>query len=215
MMKYLIAISLSLFATTLFAQDSENIQKSVLLDKIEEGMRKNISQVKLTSLMFDDAENEAINRALDSFKNGNTYLPEEVAESEDGNVTNRGSYIYLASIMYLSEEYWAVWINDEKITSESNQPGNELYLQEVHKDKISVLWTISASKWKIIMGKKSEEMSEKINSQNQVEAKFELKPNQTYLLFYDNVVEGNVQTNESLIQKEEVKSSFTLAPASQ
>ena len=65
------------------------------------------------------------------------------------------------------------------------------------------------------MGKKSEEMSEKINSQNQVEAKFELKPNQTYLLFYDNVVEGNVQTNESLIQKEEVKSSFTLAPASQ
>ncbi len=215
MMKYLIAISLSLFATTLFAQDSENIQKSVLLDKIEEGMRKNISQVKLTSLMFDDAENEAINRALDSFKNGNTYLPEEVAESGDGNVTNRGSYIYLASIMYLSEEYWAVWINGEKITSESNQPSNELYLQEVQKDKISVLWTISASKWKILMGRKSEEMAGKINSQNQVEAKFELKPNQTYLLIYDNVIEGNVQTNESLIHREEVKSSFTLAPASQ
>jgi len=212
MMKYLIAISLSLFTTTLFAQDSGNVQKSVLLDKIEEVVRNNISQVKLTSLMFDDAENEAINRALDSFKNGNTYLPEEAAESKDDNVTNKMSYVYLASIMYLSEEYWAVWINDEKITSESNQPGNELYLQEVQKDKISVLWTISASKWKILMGRKSEEMAEKINSQNQVEAKFELKPNQTYLLIYDNVIEGNVQTNESLIQKEEVKSSFTLAP---
>jgi len=212
MMKYLIAISLSLFTTTLFAQDSGNVQKSVLLDKIEEVVRNNISQVKLTSLMFDDAENEAINRALDSFKNGNTYLPEEAAESKDDNVTNRMSYVYLASIMYLSEEYWAVWINDEKITSESNQPGNELYLQEVQKDKISVLWTISASKWKILIGRKSEEMAEKINSQNQVEAKFELKPNQTYLLIYDNVIEGNVQTNESLIQKEEVKSSFTLAP---
>jgi hypothetical protein len=211
-MKYLIAISLSLFTTTLFAQDSGNVQKSVLLDKIEEVVRNNISQVKLTSLMFDDAENEAINRALDSFKNGNTYLPEEAAESKDDNVTNRMSYVYLASIMYLSEEYWAVWINDEKITSESNQPGNELYLQEVQKDKISVLWTISASKWKILIGRKSEEMAEKINSQNQVEAKFELKPNQTYLLIYDNVIEGNVQTNESLIQKEEVKSSFTLAP---
>jgi len=211
-MKYLIAISLSLFTTTLFAQDSGNVQKSVLLDKIEEVVRNNISQVKLTSLMFDDAENEAINRALDSFKNGNTYLPEEAAESKDDNVTNKMSYVYLASIMYLSEEYWAVWINDEKITSESNQPGNELYLQEVQKDKISVLWTISASKWKILMGRKSEEMAEKINSQNQVEAKFELKPNQTYLLIYDNVIEGNVQTNESLIQKEEVKSSFTLAP---
>jgi hypothetical protein len=65
------------------------------------------------------------------------------------------------------------------------------------------------------MGRKSEEMAGKINSQNQVEAKFELKPNQTYLLIYDNVIEGNVQTNESLIHREEVKSSFTLAPASQ
>lgn len=208
MMKYLIAISLSLFATTLFAQDSGNVQKSVLLDKIEEVVRNNISQVKLTSLMFDDAENEAIKRALDSFKNGNTYLPEEAAESKDDNVTNRMSHVYLASIMYLSEEYWVVWINDEKITSESNQPGNELYLQEVQKDKISVLWTISASKWKILIGRKSEEMAEKINSQNQVEAKFELKPNQTYLLIYDSVIEGNVQTNESLIQKEEVRSSL-------
>lgn len=223
MMKYLIAITLSLFTTTVFAQDfgnqqkiditQDNIQKSVLLDKIEEGVRSNISDNKLTSLMFDDTENEAINRALDSFLNGNTYLPTEGEEGGDGDVTNRRSYIYLASIMYLSEEYWAVWINGEKITSESNKPGNELYLQEVQKDKISVLWTISASKWKILMGRKSEEMASKINSQNQVEAKFELRPNQTYLLVYDSVVEGNAQTNESLLQKEEVKTSFTLAPA--
>lgn len=234
MTKYLIPfITLSLFATTTLAQDSNNqekigqekigqekveitqdVPKSALLDKIEEGVISNSFQGKLTSLMFDDAENEAINRALDSFANGNAYLPEKSEESEEAIVGNKKSYIYLASIMYLNEKYWAVWINGEKITSENNKPGNELYLRKVQKDKISVLWTISASKWKILIGKKSEEMASKINSQNQVEIKFELKPNQTYLLVYNDVIEGNAQTNDSLIQKEVVaKPSLSLAPA--
>ncbi len=46
------------------------------------------------------------------------------------------------------------------------------------------------TKWKIISGKKSEELAPKINSLNQVEVEFELKPNQTFTLGTNSVSEG-------------------------
>ena len=146
--------------------------------------------------MYNLDEEAAINAALDSLRSGALFLPqtEMVVEEtyEEEIVDNRKSYIYLASILDYGDGNWALWINDEKFTSDSNAPENEIYIKSVSYDEISVLWTISASKWRILLGRLADEQESKINANNQVETEFTLKPNQTYLLREDRVIEGKV-----------------------
>lgn len=166
-----------------------------LVNRLEGNMSKILlKRRKLKSLMYSFEEEAAINAALDSLRSGALFLPEddsgdEIAFEEEV-IDNRKSYIYLASILYYGEGNWALWINGEKFTSDSNSPENEIYVQSVTTDEISVLWTISASKWRILLGRKADDQESKINANNQVEAEFRLRPNQTYLLREDQVVEG-------------------------
>jgi len=168
---------------------------SNLVNRLEGNMSKILlKRRKLKSLMYSFEEESAINAALDSLRSGALFLPEddlgEDIAFEEEVIDNRKSYIYLASILYYGQGNWALWINGEKFTSDSNSPENEIYVQSVTNDEISVLWTISASKWRILLGRKADEQESKINANNQVEAEFRLRPNQTYLLREDKVVEG-------------------------
>ena len=154
---------------------------------------------KLSSLMFDDEESSAIERTIESLKNNQIYSP------EDGNDLNaetgtdiaakaaeesEKSYIYLASIIYFTAKDWAIWINDQKITAETNSKDKEIYLKSVQKDRVKVVWKMNLTKWKIISGRNSVELAPKVNADNKIEIEFELKPNQTYILTSNNVVEG-------------------------
>ena len=92
--------------------------------------------------------------------------------------------------MFFGQNNWSAWVNDKKYTSSNNKETEEIFLKEISQDKIIILWKLSISKWKILSGKKSEELAPKINTNNQVEVEFTLKPNQTFILGSNKVVDG-------------------------
>jgi len=193
------------------------LENSALVDNIQGGMANLLLGNKSVSLMFDDKENDNIDRAIDSFKNNQTFTPEGNGD-EDGSLDNASSqqkraeeaaakaqkeqdefnaksYIYLASIMYSTPHDWVVWINDKKITSETNKKSKELFLKSVEKDRVSILWNVSPSKLKVLLGSKADTLNLKTNSEGQIEVKFALQPNQTFMLGSNSVVEGKLVTN--------------------
>ncbi len=176
---------------------------------------------KVVSLMYNDEELSDIERAIESFKNDQAFVPgqdpKDAAAAKKKNKTekdaqleaeNEKSYIYLASILYYSPNDWAVWINNTKITSDGNaKPNKELAVKEISRDAVKIVWSISVSKWKILSGKKSEDLAPKINAQNNVEIEFTLKQNQTFILGSGRVVEGRAVVNvarEKEVGKKEV-----------
>ena len=163
---------------------------------------------KVTSLMCDDEELSDVDRAIESFKNDQTFVPGQDPNSADAKKEkdkkakdleaedeNEKSYIYLASIIYYSPKDWAVWINNQKITSETNKNSKELFVKEIYSDHAKILWSLSISKWKILAGKKSDDAAPKLNAKNNVEIEFNLKPNQTFILGSGHVVEGRAVVN--------------------
>jgi hypothetical protein len=185
------------------------LQKSTLVEKISSSVGEILLGNKVTSLMFDEEENSNINRAIDSLKNNQVYAPEgtqandqkEEISPEDQVQENEKSYLYLASIIYFSPKDWAIWINDQKITPESNKKENELYVKFVERDSVKFLWKLSVTKWKILSGKVSEQLAPKVNQNNQVEVNFTLKQNQTFILSTNSVVEGKAVV--ALLKKRE------------
>lgn len=196
--------------TPITKQDSSG--SVVTPSKVKDALTSILIYNQTSSLMFDDEENGRIDRAIDSFKNNQIYTPDELTEGGDPknlskeeqakaaeaekikqeekrNEENEKSYIYLASIIYFTPRDWVVWINDKKITSETNDKEKELYLKSVQKDHIKLLWKLSMSKWKILSGRK-EEVAPIVNKDNQVETTIDLKINQTFILSTSSVVEG-------------------------
>ncbi len=188
---------------------SDNLIANILLSR------------KATSLMFDDEENDHIGRAINSLRSNEIYVPEG-AEGGTGdenltpeerkknaddkkraeeNEANEKSYIYLASIIYFTPKDWAVWINQQKITHESNRWDKELYVKSIQKDRVKIVWKISLSKWKILSNSKPESEAPKVNANNQIEVEFELKQNQTFMLNTRSVVEGKAAV--ALMRKRE------------
>lgn len=170
--------------------ENKKSSETSLVDKIQGGLANILlGDEKPYSLMFDEKEISDVEKAVDSFKNGQLYSPESDKSGEEID-PNRKSYAFLASIMYIDKNYWSVWINNKKITSNENYVTNELYIESISKEKVSVVWTMSPTKWKILLGLNSEE-EVAVNAANQVVTKFQLKPNQSYLLAAKTVIEGN------------------------
>jgi len=203
-----------------FAQEiKENIKNSVNIDKVSQVSSNDISQnaikkaideiftsSQIKSLMFDDEQFNNLENAIEAMRNDQAFVPEgsEISKMNDEEAKKRAeelknveasednakSYIYLSSIMFFSPESWSLWINDIKFLAKSNKIENELFFKDLSSDKVTVIWKLSISKWKILSGKKSEESAPKINSSNQVEVEFTLKPNQTFILGSNKVVDG-------------------------
>jgi len=178
-------------------------------------------EVNIPVLMFNDQELTNINRAIDSLKNNQIYvpeglekkeekIPEEDPEKNEENeiVENEKSYIYLGSVIYFSANDWVIWLNDQKISTSTNNEQKEIYVSSVDKDRIKVRWKMSLTKWKILSGKKDETMAPRLDfDSNIVESEFELRPNQTYILGSNSVVEGKAVI--ALIKKKESKEKST------
>ncbi len=208
----------SLADSLVTAKPSEsNPQKAndskLLINEAKEGLASILLGNKIGSLMLDEQELSNVERAAESFKNNVSFsldgtdeksktLSEEdkLKQEEDKSQENEKSYIYLASIIYFSPKDWIVWINDKKITSQSNDRKKELYVEAIKRDSVKVLWKLSLSKWKVISGLK-EELAPKTNGENQIEIRFSLKQNQTFVLSTNTVVEG--QALNALLKKKE------------
>ena len=210
-------------AENIKASDLGELKNSTLLNQAQGGLANVLLGKKASSLMFDDEESGNIDRAVESFKNNQIYTPDENAnpeelsgaseeerklleeaaraEEEKRNADNEKSYIYLASLLYFSKNDWIVWINEQKITSKTNNPEKELSVEAIDRGSVKMLWKLSISKWKIISGSRSEADIPKTNENNQIEIRFTLKPNQTFVLSSNNVVEGKALV--ALLKKKE------------
>ncbi len=190
-------------SSTFKSKNLNNLTKSTeKTANVKKGIEALVAKKSSGSLMYDMDQSEKILRAVESLKNNETYIPESEEDSEEDLQAqdrseaekrakeNEKSYIYLASIIHISKNQWVVWLNNNKITSQDNNIENEFYLKKVTRNLVNVVWKLSLSKWKILSGNSSEEFAPKVNDNNQVEVEFSLKPNQTYVLKSDKIVEG-------------------------
>lgn len=160
---------------------------------------------KADSLMFSEEEGKNINRAIESYKSNEAYSIDDHQGSSDGDVMsesdrlkmeeeernkNAKSYIYLASLLYMNPNEWIIWINDKKISSRNNDEENEFFIKSINKGGAEIVWKIGLTKWRIISRAKPEDPAPETNEENKVEVSFKLKPNQTFILTTNEIVEG-------------------------
>lgn len=213
-------------------QEQKPEEKIELIKSSKDKEIKELADKKYQSLMLTEIELKNIKKANEAANNGQPFVAEaeeevkikdpkgeqdklkekkkkeqeEKLKKEEEEQGNEKSYIYLASIIYFNQKDWVIWINDQKITPKTNQKNKELYIKKVYANQIDVVWKLSITKWKIISGKKSETIAPKINKDNQIEVSFSLKPNQTFMLSNNSVVEGKAVIN--LIKKKEKQNSI-------
>lgn len=225
-------ISLCFFSGNLYSQsliDASKIinekvkirdEETPKLDPISEYYAKKTSVVnetkkdkKTKSIMFTDDEMEKVQAAMDSFLNG-TNLEEggdqDVLADEDSKKTSaiqikKQSRIYLNAILYVSRNNWIAWVNGEKITSESNNFNNSIYIKSIDRNKAAINWKMGITKWKALTGEKEiiDPKIYKINQEtNQVEMNFTLKTNQTYNLTDNLIADGKM---DKITEKQKTK----------
>lgn len=179
---------------------------------------KKINESEFTSLMFSDKEYRNLRKALSSLVNKIEYsdespiAPINSVEEEKKEEKSERSYVYLASLLFFSQNSWVVWINDRKITSDNNDPQNEFYIKDISKNSVDIVWKLGITKWKIITGNSDDQLPE-VNSENQIVNNFTLRPNQTYILVDDHIVEGKISVgNSSKKDTSKEKSKDSLDP---
>ncbi len=150
--------------------------------------------------MYNSEEMQKINKAFQMYRQGEEYIVEDEKIEEGGDDKNQfteelkiieeKSRIYLGSILYFSKNNWSVWINDKIISSDNNKPSNELFIRSINGKKANIVWSLSPSKWQILMGKNLEENDSRVNKNNLIIVKFSLQNNQSFLLKENKVIEG-------------------------
>lgn len=177
-------------------QDNKNLGSNEKVAGIEDIL---LQQKPSVSLMFSDADQKNINRAMMAYKAKEAFVVNQTdakAKEKSGKkkkvVENEKSFLHLSSIIYFSSDAWSLWIDSNKITSDSNKVGSDLYIKSISPEKITIVWTMSVSKWKILSGKTSESDIPKVNKDEQVEIEFTLRQNQTYMLTTNKVIEGKI-----------------------
>ncbi len=188
------------------AQNPDADSKNELVNTLLGQNQKN----KMISLMYDEEEIDNIARALDAYRNGRDYTVDDALLSDEEKKEkarkldgarklynkeieeNERSYVYFASMMYFSPKDWTIWINNTKITSQDNKPQKEFFVRSIDQDGVRIRWSLGVSKWRILSGKTLDNSEPKINNNNQVEIDLSLKPNQTYILGSNKIIEGRM-----------------------
>jgi hypothetical protein len=158
-----------------------------------------IKTPEVVSLMYSPEEISKINEAIEAYKNNEVLVLDDEQSNEETLSTkpeekaevNSRSYVYLGSILYYSPTNWSVWINDKKISYHNNDIESELYIKNINKDYVDIVWLMSISKWKILANKIFM-VDIPVNKNNQVEFNFSLSFNQTYMLNGERIVEGRI-----------------------
>lgn len=164
---------------------------------------------EIKSIMITPEEDQGIELILDSIKTGKELIfndfdlyDEDTADvSQDELILeedeiNENAFIYLASIIFQSSDQWSIWLNNNKITSSNNNVINEIFIKDVDINYVDILWKLSLSKWRILSGNDDENSSPpNLNKNNQVEIEFTLRPNQTFDLRREVIIEGKKKFN--------------------
>lgn len=122
---------------------NETIQEEII-KKIEEKSNNKESTYNIDvaledlwkdSIMFSKQDIDLMNAAIYHFRYGHTNIPDIAVTPQHPGIdinsglditptnTKRKVSIYLKSILYINENQWAVWINNQKITSDNAASG--------------------------------------------------------------------------------------------
>ncbi len=134
----------------------------------------------------------AYKKNINTINKTNTDEETDITDELYSNDYNFRTFIvYLKSIMFLSKNMWAVWVNDIKITNSDNSKNNEFYIRDIDSKKIVLQWNISEFKWNYVNKMNSiPEHKYKVLDDGSIELVLILYSNQSYLPFIDQTVEG-------------------------
>ena len=193
---------LLLSSINLLAQESTPVEPETekVIEKDLDNAGVVDEKIVFKSIMHNSEEMQKINKAFQMFKQGEEYIIEDEKNeensdnedqfSEESKIIEEKSRIYLGSILYFSKNNWSVWINDKIISSDNNKPSKEIFIRDLNGKKANIIWSLSPSKWQILMGKSLEENDSRVNKNNLIIVKFTLQNNQSFLLKENKVIEG-------------------------
>ncbi|MDD2840161.1 MAG: hypothetical protein PHY80_03470 [Rickettsiales bacterium] len=158
------------------------------------------------SIMFSTNDVEEISKTLPRFKYLNEFKQEDnniktsqfskqSSDIKQKSIFNFGEgsiYIYLNSIMYVSQNDWSVWISGNKITNLTNDSG-EIKVLDIFPSLVRLAWTFDLNQWEVINPNKLIPESNYIIKDNTVTLIFSLSPNQSFLPTMNQTIEGKIK----------------------
>lgn len=105
------------------------------------------------------------------------------------NLEDTNIYIYLNSIMYIADNAWSIWVNENKITN-SNNGDADIVVSEIRPNYVDLIWSFNLDHWDIVNPKKliPENMYE--IKDNMVNVFLTLSPNQAFVARENKILEG-------------------------
>ena len=171
-----------------------------------------------TSFMLGNSTLKIIQKAL-TLNSNKGAITNETTVDEDGNViqqeetyTQDIGNIHLKSIMYLSDKFWSVWINDKKITNINNyDDDNEFIIKKVNTKSATILLRVSKTKWSYINSTNKIPEEDYYVLDDHIEFEFSLAPNQTFVASKNEIIDGKyINEEEKLIDSIEDVSNIDL-----
>jgi len=155
------------------------------------------------SIMFNKRDIDDISNVLMNVKNKNRTINNETLSDTnvENNISDAGQTVfYLNSILYISNNYWTVWLNETKITNEINGDSNIKVLR-LSPLKADFAWNFGLSIWDLINPNKIIPESMYEIKDNKVTLYFSLRPNQTFIPKENKVIEGRISEEPKLQDK--------------
>lgn len=165
------------------------------------------SNYKITrNMFFNDREIKLIKHAYSVYKKQKTVLKtpttnttniiENVSIADNNNdfsnFSNKGiiDIITLNSIMYTDDNNWSIWINNKKITNIDNKFDlSDFKVVDINKDYASIKWIMSKTRFEIV-NKQELITNYNVNDEDKIEVNIRLSSNQSYLPYFNMVVDG-------------------------
>ena len=159
-----------------------------------------------SSFMLGNSTIKIIQKAL-SLNSNKSLITNETVIDESGNIIQKEETfsqdvgnIYLKSIMYISKNFWSVWINDIKITNSTNlNKDNEFIVKNIDSKKVDIIRRVSKTKWSYINSNNKITSDEYKIVDNNVEFEITLSPNQTFVASKNKIIEGKYVNEEELL----------------
>jgi hypothetical protein len=123
----------------------------------------------------------------------NDFEDEDGAEYEEVTEDKYAGNLYLKSILFVSPNYWTIWVNDEKISSETNKrEEGEFFVEEIKKDQVKLVRRLSKGQWRYMnSGNYVSANRYRTNEKtNKVELTLVLHPNQMFVFAKNEIIDG-------------------------
>jgi hypothetical protein len=164
--------------------------------------KKNLSAIKKAYAIYEEGMKDVIYG--DVVTDGTGSTARHYGEEGDGPVVDKmTSSAYLNSIVFLSPDNWAIWLNGQKISDENNQKNktDEFYVESIKKDEVVLVQQISRNRWRMLNANPAQSNRYNYRSNektNKIELSVVLHPNQTFLASKNQVIEGKYNGAEDL-----------------